>query len=165
MQAGDSAAGNEAAVESPPSTIPVLLAMSFHSLPYSDSSICAVVWWAWAVFCYLTGRRGSVSQQVLGGAPSNTGPSVPAMTEPWANAHSCLGAVGHCRVSGDDCHLTRHVSSPWASTLSMMDDFSSRDNLLEVLDQNSKLGLQVVAQSWRKTKCSLLTVKIVVFFR
>lgn len=57
---------------------------------------------------------------------------------PWTNAYSCLGAVGYCRVLGDDCHLTRHVSCPRASTLLMVDDFSSRDNLL---DQKSKLWL------------------------
>lgn len=99
-------------LKSPGFTIPaLLLIMSFHFLPFCDSSICAVVWRAWALLLSCpVGEDLSLRGSLVGPTPTQ----VQVCQQRLSHAHNCLGIVGHCRVWHDG--LTRHSSRPWDST-------------------------------------------------
>lgn len=133
-------------LKSPGFTIPaLLLIMSFHFLPYCDSSICAAVWWAWAVLLsWPVGERICLSMWVLGGAPlplrskcASKDRSFPTRQLSW-----------HCWVlQGVTWWLNKTFLLTMGFNLISDGYFHARDKLLEVLDRKPKLWLQVMGQS------------------
>lgn len=133
-------------LKSPGFTIPaLLLIMSFHFLPYCDSSICAAVWWAWAVLLsWPVGERICLSMGPWWG-PTPTQVQVCQQRQILSHKTAVLALLG---VTG--CHMM-WPNKTFLLTMgfNLISDgyFHARDKLLEVLDRKPKLWLQVMGQS------------------
>lgn len=133
-------------LKSPGFTIPaLLLIMSFHFLPYCDSSICAAVWWAWAVLLrWPVGERICLSMGPWWG-PTSAQVQVCQQRQILSHKTAVLALLG---VTG--CHMM-WLNKTFLLTMgfNLISDgyFHARDKLLEVLDRKPKLWLQVMGQS------------------